>query len=169
MLRITAHSRVLCGGIVMKHLVRSPKDFWSAVMFLALGLATVVIAADYPMGTAGKMGPGYFPTLLGWLLTGIGALTLVFSLLNPGEALERFAYKDMALILGAVLLFGFLVRGAGLVLAIPVLILCSAWASTKFRWGPTILLAVGATVFCILLFVKALGLPLPILGHWFGF
>lgn len=148
--------------------IRSPKDFWSGIMFLAIGLGTVIIAREYPLGTAGRMGPGYFPTVLGWLLAAISAVTLIGAFTTQGAPLERFAYKDMLLILGAVVLFGFLVRSAGLALAIPVLILVSAYASTKFRWRPTIALAVGATIFCILLFVKALGLPIPIIGPWFG-
>lgn len=150
----------------MRTYVQSPKDFWSGMMFLAISLATVVIAQDYPMGTAGRMGPGFFPSVLGALLAVIGLVTLVNSFRTAGEALERFALRDMLLILGSVLLFGFLVRGAGLILAIPVLILISAFASTRFRWKASVALAVGATVFCILLFVKALGLPLPIVGPW---
>ena len=152
----------------MRTTIRSPKDFWSGIMFLAISIATVVIARDYPMGTAGRMGPGFFPSLLGWLLATIALVTLFNSLRTDGEKMERFAYKDMVLILGSVLLFGFLVRGAGLVVAIPVLILVSAFGSAKFRWKASVALAIGATIFCILLFVKALGLPLPIVGPWFG-
>ncbi|MBQ5965150.1 tripartite tricarboxylate transporter TctB family protein [Massilia sp. ZL223] len=152
----------------MRSTIRSPKDFWSGIMFLAISLATVLIAREYPMGTAGQMGPGFFPTMLGWVLGAIGMITLIGSLTTAGEPLERFAWKDMVLILGAVLLFGFLVRGAGLVVAIPVLILVSACGSVKFRWLPSLGLAIGATVFCVLLFVKALGLPLPVVGPWLG-
>jgi hypothetical protein len=152
----------------MRSYIRSPKDFWSGLLFLAISLATVLIARDYPMGSAGRMGPGYFPSLLGWLLAIIGFVTLVNSFRIDGKALERFAIKDMVLILGSVLLFGFLVRGAGLVVAIPVLIMISAFGSAKFSWKASVALAVGATISCILLFVKALGLPLPIIGPWFG-
>lgn len=152
----------------MRSHVRSPKDFWSGMMFLAISLATVLIAQDYPMGTAGRMGPGFFPSVLGGLLGLIGLGTLINSFRTDAEALERFAIKDMVLILGSVLLFGFLVRGAGLIVAIPALIMISAFGSTKFRWKASVALAVGATIFCILLFVKALGLPLPIIGPWFG-
>lgn len=152
----------------MRSAIRSPKDFWSGIMFLAISLATVIIAQDYPMGTAGRMGPGFFPSLLGGLLALIALVTLVNSLRIDGEPMERFAYKDMALILGSIFLFGFLVRGAGLAVAIPVLIVISAFGSTKFRWKATVALASGAAIFCILLFVKALGLPLPIVGPWLG-
>ena len=75
----------------------------------------------------------------------------------------------VVLILVAVLLFGFLVRGAGLIPAALVLILMSAYASPKFTWGASILLAIGLAVFAVLVFVKLLGLPMPILGPWLGF
>ena len=74
----------------------------------------------------------------------------------------------MILITIAVFLFGFLVRGAGLAVVIPILIITTAYASIHFRWGATVLLAIGMTVFCVLVFIKGLGLPLPILGSWFG-
>ena len=152
----------------MRSFIRNPIDFWSGIMFLAISLATVIIARDYPMGTAGRMGPGFFPSALGWILAAISAVTLIGSVTTKGAPLERFAWKDMFLILGSVLLFGFLVRGAGLAGAIPVLILVSAFGSARFRWPAAAALAVGATIFCVLLFVKALGLPLPIVGPWLG-
>ncbi|OON64082.1 small permease of tripartite tricarboxylate transporter [Massilia sp. KIM] len=148
--------------------IRSAKDFWSGIMFLAIALSTIVIAQDYPMGSAGRMGPGFFPAMLGWILAAIALVVLIGALTKPGEALEPLAWKDLVLVLAAVLLFGFLVRGAGLAIAIPLLIVVSAFGSVKFRWKPTLALAAGATVFCVLLFVKALGLPLPVLGSWFG-
>lgn len=152
----------------MSSFIRNPKDFWSGVMFLALGLAAVIIARDYPMGSAGRMGPGYFPTALGWILSGIGAVCVGRSFFTKGEALEKFAFKELFLILVSVLLFGAIVRGAGLAIAIPVLIIASAYASKKFGWVPAIALSIGLTIFSVLLFVKALGLPMPVIGPWFG-
>lgn len=160
----------------MSSLIRKPKDFWSGIIFAVTGLAAVIIATDYPMGTAVKMGPAYFPTVLGGLLVVIGLMAIIRSLLNvgvpgsssePGRTIERFAFREGFLVLVATVLFGLLVRGAGLAVALPVLLLMSAYASIKFRWGASLALAAGLTVFCILIFVKALGIPLPILGSWF--
>lgn len=153
----------------MPSFIRNPKDFWSGIMFLLFGLAAVVIARDYTMGSAGRMGPAYFPTVLGWILAAIGAIALLRSFMTSGEGVEKFAMKELLLVLVAVLLFGALVRGAGLVAAVIVLIVLSAYASTKFRWTSALALAVGLAVFSVLLFVKALGLPMPILGSWFGY
>lgn len=156
--------------------IRKPKDFWSGIIFAGTGLATVFIAADYPMGTAVKMGPAYFPTVLAGLLVLIGLAAIIRSLLDvgmlgsPGEpdrTIERFAFKEGFLVLAATVLFGVLVRGGGLAVALPVLVLMSAYASIRFRWGYALALAAGMTVFCVLVFAKALGIPLPILGSWF--
>ncbi|SFU93284.1 tripartite tricarboxylate transporter TctB family protein [Pseudoduganella namucuonensis] len=152
----------------MKTFIQDPKEFWSGAIFAAFGLAAVAIGQDYPVGTAGRMGPGYFPIALGAILGLIGLVSIARSLLRPGEALERFAFKEAALILSGVLLFGLLVRGAGLAVAIPVMVLLSARASAGFRLKSTLPLAAAATLFCVLIFVAGLGLPMPVLGSWFG-
>jgi hypothetical protein len=149
--------------------IRHPKDFWTGTIFLLFGLAAVLLGQDYPMGTAGRMGPAYFPTVLGSLLALIGLTAIVRSLLREGEAVGKFYVKEVVLILSAVLLFGFLMRGAGLVPATMVLLLMSAYASPKFRWGEMLLLAVGLTIFAVAVFVKLLGLPMPVFGPWLGF
>jgi hypothetical protein len=153
----------------LSSIIRNPKDFWSGVMFLIFGIFTVVVARDYSMGSAGRMGPAYFPTVLGGILALLGAIGVIRSLIKPGEAIEKFALKELGLIVAAVLLFGILMRGAGMLVAIPVLVILSAYASDKFKAGTSIALAIGAAIFCSLVFVKGLGLPMPLLGSWFGF
>lgn len=153
----------------MSSLIRNPRDFWSGVIFIIFGAAAVIIGSDYSMGTAGRMGPAYFPTVLGALLTVIGAIAVLRSLMTSGAPLEKFAIREIVLILAAVLLFGFLVRGAGLIAAVLVLIMLSAYASAKFRLLPTALLAIGLAAFAVLVFIMGLGLPMPMIGPWFGF
>ena len=153
----------------MASFIRHPKDFWTGIIFVFFGLAAVYIGQDYQMGTVGRMGPAYFPTILGTLLALIGAAAITRSLLRPGEAIGKFYLKNLALILLAVILFGVLMRGAGLVPAVLAVVLVSAYASPKFTWLPTLLIAAGLAVFSIVVFVKLLGLPLPILGPWLGF
>jgi hypothetical protein len=148
--------------------IRNPRDFWSGIIFFIFGVTAVVIGDDYSMGTAGRMGPGYFPTVLGGMLAIIGGISVARSLFRSGMPLEKFAVKELFLILLAVLLFGFLVRGAGLVVAVLALILVSGFASIKFRFMPFALLAIGLAAFAVLVFVKGLGLPMPMIGPWFG-
>ena len=119
----------------MPSFIRHPKDFWTGIIFLAFGLAAVLIGREYSMGQAAKMGPAYFPTILGWILATIGAIGVIRSFILHGEPIERFAIRELVIILVAVLLFGGLIRGAGLVPATMVLIVLSAYASPKFSWG----------------------------------
>jgi Tripartite tricarboxylate transporter TctB family len=148
--------------------VRNPKDFWTGAIFTGLGVATVAIARGYPMGTATRMGPGYFPTVLGAMLAVIGLIAIVRSFLQSGAPIKGFAWKPLILVLGATVLFGLLVREAGLALALVIMVMVSAFASVMFRWVPSVALAVGLAAFSVIVFVKALGLPMPALGSWFG-
>jgi putative tricarboxylic transport membrane protein len=148
--------------------VRNPKDFWAGTLYLVIGVAAVWIARDYTMGTAVRMGPGYFPTMLGGTLMLVGLVSLVRSFYAPGEPIEAFALKPLTIVIGSTLVFGALVRGAGLAVALPIFVLLGAAASIKFRWGVAAALAAGLTLFCVVVFVKGLGIPLPILGPWFA-
>lgn len=152
----------------MPSFIRHPKDFWTGIIFLFFGLGAIIIGLDYEMGTAGRMGPAYFPTVLGSLLSIVGAIAVIRSFLQPGEAISKFYVKEIVIILSAVLLFGFMMRGAGLVPAVLVIVLLSAYASPKFRLGQAALLAGGLAIFAVVVFVKLLGLPMPIFGPWFG-
>ena len=149
-------------------MIRSTKDFWTGLIYLSFGVSAILIARDYSLGTGGKMGPAYFPTILGGLLVVIGAIAVIRSFVVPGAPIGAFAFKGLILVTVAVLVFGFVVRGAGLVVALPLLVIISAVASSRFRWRPTLIMAAGLTIFCVLVFIKGLGIPLPIVGPWFG-
>jgi hypothetical protein len=149
-------------------MIRSTKDFWTGLIYIFFGFSAVLLARDYGMGTALKMGPAYFPSILGGLLAVIGIISLIRSFIERGGPIGGFAFKGLLLVVGSTLLFGLIVRGAGLAVALPLLVIISAYASVRFRWGPSLVLAAGITLFCILVFLKGLGVPLPILGSWFG-
>lgn len=149
-------------------MIRSVKDFWTGLIYVFFGSSAVIIARDYGMGTALKMGPAYFPTVLGGLLVLIGIISLVRSFVRAGSPIGSFTVKGLLLVVASTVVFGLIVRGAGLVVALPVLVIVSAYASDEFRWGPSLALAAGLTVFCILVFLKGLGIPLPMVGPWFG-
>ena len=149
-------------------MIRSTRDFWTGAIYALIGLSAVLIARDYPMGSAVRMGPAYFPTLLGIILMVVGAVALIRSFIVPGTPIGAFAIKGLLLVVFSVSLFGFIVRDAGLVIALPLLVFISALASNQFRWVPTIALATGLTLFCSLVFIKGLGVPLPLIGPWFG-
>jgi hypothetical protein len=144
------------------------KDFLIGIIYIAFGLSAVVIAREYSMGTALRMGPAYFPTVLGGLLILVGLISVARAYLQSGTQVGGFALKKLALITLAVGVFGLIVKGTGLIIALPVLVILSAFASNEFRWGPSFALAAGLTLFCVFVFIMGLGVPLPILGSWFG-
>jgi hypothetical protein len=148
--------------------VGQSKDFWSGVIFLAVGVGFVRFGRTYPMGTAVHMGPAYFPTALGGLLALIGLIAIVRALLRPGQAVGRIAYGKLALVTASNVLFALLLRPLGLAAALIALAVVSAYASKQFRWPVALSLAVGLASGSAIIFVWLLGLPIPILGTWLG-
>jgi putative tricarboxylic transport membrane protein len=153
----------------MPSFIRNAQDFCAGVIFLCFGLAAVLLGRSYPMGTTGDMGPAYFPSVLGGLLALVGAASVLRSTVLRGAALPRFAFRNAGLIIGGTVLFGLLIRAAGLPLAIIALVMAGGLASARFRLRPFLALAAGMAVFSVLVFVKGLALPMPVLGAWFGF
>jgi len=149
-------------------MIRSIKDFSSGLIYIFFGSSAILLGREYGMGTALKMGPAYFPSLLGGLLVLVGAIAILRSFLVHGTPIGEIAFKGLILVVASVILFGVTVRGAGLAIALPLLVISSAMASSRFRWGWTLAMAVGLTVFCVLVFIKGLGVPLPVIGAWFG-
>jgi len=147
---------------------RNPKDLWTGLLYIFFGASAMIIARDYPMGTGSRMGPAYFPTVLGALLAGLGAIAVIRSFIAQGAPIGGFAFKGLALVTVSVVVFGFLVRGAGLVIALPLLVIISAYASDHFQWRSTLIMAAGLTIFCALVFIKGLGIPMPVIGPWLG-
>jgi putative tricarboxylic transport membrane protein len=147
--------------------VQNPKDFWTGMIYLAVGAGVIFIARNYSVGTASRMGPGYFPLALSGLLIIFGLVAVVRSFIVPGEPIGAFAWKPMVLVLGATALFGALISTLGLVIALLALVLVSAAASEKFRFDwRAVLGLVALIIFCSLVFVKGLGVPMPLFGPW---
>jgi hypothetical protein len=149
--------------------IRNPRDFWAGAIYLALGLAVLWIGHGYPIGSSARMGPGYFPAALGALLTLFGMASVARSFVRAGEPIAPFAWRPLLLVLGSVVVFGLLVNGVGALIALPVLVVIAALASRYSRLDATSVAAlVGIVAFCVLVFMKGLGLPMPLLGNWLG-
>jgi hypothetical protein len=149
--------------------IRNARDFWAGAIYLALAIAVIFIGRDYQFGTSARMGPGYFPTVLGAVLAIIGIVSIGRSFIRPGEAISAIAWRPLALVLGATVLFGLLLPRAGVLIALPCLIVVSALASRNSRPDVTSIAAlVGVVAFCVVVFVKGLGVPMPLVGTWFG-
>jgi hypothetical protein len=147
---------------------RNPKDLWTGVLFIAVGLAAIIFVRNHQMGTAMRMGPAYFPTMLGLLQVMIGIAVMLRAFVRPGLPLGQFALGKVAWIVGAIVLFGMLLRGLGLIAAIVVIVVLSAYASKNFRWPVALTLAVGIAVCSAIIFVLLLGIPIPMIGTWIG-
>jgi hypothetical protein len=144
------------------------KDFWAGAIYIALGAAAVWLARGYAFGTASRMGAGFFPTVLGSILAGIGALSLLRAFVGNGSPVGPIGVRPMVLVAGATVLFGLLATSAGFVVALVVLALISAAASRHFRLELRAIAGLALLVaLCALVFVKGLGIPLPLLGSWF--
>jgi Tripartite tricarboxylate transporter TctB family len=149
--------------------IRNPRDFWAGAIYVALAIVVIWIGRDYELGTSARMGPGYFPTALGSLLAILGLVSIARSFIRPGEAISAIAWRPLTLVLGSTVLFGLLLPRAGVLVALPCLIVASALASRNSRADATSVAAlVGLVAFCVVVFVKGLGVPMPLIGTWFG-
>ena len=194
----------------MKLKIKAPKDFWAGLMFIGFGAFFMIWAlTHYQMGSAVRMGPAYFPAVLGGLAVFLGVLVLIeaFALEGPPLPLSfniidlviavliyvvlgwifkgagingewavllgtvilvplsvrlRPATKPLVLISAACVIYGYLMKPLGLVLATGLLVFISAFGGHEFKWKEVTILFLILIVFSILVFVKGLTLPFPI-------
>ena len=153
-----------------------PKNFWGGVIFAALGLMFAVIArgvtlgdkvllTGYTMGTPARMGPGFFPFWLGAILVVLGLVISVAAVGTHAGAegrLERFHWKPLAWVLGAIVIFGVLLKPLGMLLSGMVLIVGAGLGAHEFSLKRSLLLGVFLVVFSALVFVIGLKLPIPL-------
>jgi hypothetical protein len=148
-------------GELQRMKIKAWKDFWAGLMFIGIGLVFAIGANHYPMGSAVRMGPAYFPKILGWLTVALGVVVFIMGFVREGEKPRAINWKIMGWILGAVVAFGLLTGplNAGLVLACLAIVIMSAYGGYDFRIKEVIPLAVGITIVTVLVFVNGLGLP----------
>lgn len=132
---------------------------------MVFGLFFALNALSYKMGTAAKMGPGYFPFWLGALLTALGfyVLTKSISSKTPREEIGGWNWKIVIWIAGSVALYGILLPTLGFMLSVFILVLISASASHEFAWKSTVLNGIFLVTFTYLAFVQGLNLQFPLL------
>ena len=154
-----------------------PKDFWSGIMFAAIGamfalvafglkLGDTVLIPGYSMGTPARMGPAYFPFWLGLILMALGLLIAFNGIRTEGGAEARFPtfhWKPILYVLGSVIMFGIILKPVGMLISGFLLVIVSSVGNPEeFRPKTTIILGVGLVIFCALVFVAGLKLPIPL-------
>jgi hypothetical protein len=149
---------------------RALKDLLAGGIFIGFGLAFAIGAAtSYEIGTTLRMGPGYFPLLVGGLLTVLGGLIVAKGFIaGEGAELGSIPWKAAVLILGAFVVFGATVRGLGLIPSLFITVLMAAFAGQRTSIVAPVAIAVGLTILSILIFIVALQLRLPLIGPWIG-
>ena len=151
--------------------IKSQRDFWSGLMFIALGAGFAWGATNYSFGSSARPGPGYFPFGLGIILAALGALVTFKALTiesEGGDPIGKFAWKPLIVVLGAVALFGILLPRLGLVATLPILVIVASLAGDEFHIGEALLSAAVLTVGSWLIFIKGLGLTLPLWPAFMG-
>ena len=158
--------------------IKSQTDLWAGLMFIAFGVFFMVVALGtpefinqivgqklipgYQMGSSVRMGPAYFPVVLGGMLAALGLIVLLDSIVEEGPEVATFHFRPLIFIAISSLAFAYLLKPLGLVLASVALVFISAYGGHEFKFKEVALMSVVLVIFSVLVFVKALSLPFPI-------
>ncbi|MGE0224566.1 MAG: tripartite tricarboxylate transporter TctB family protein [Acetobacteraceae bacterium] len=142
--------------------LRNPQDLAAGLFLVAFAAFAWYLASDLPMGRLVRMGPGYLPVVLCWLLGGIGVIIAARGFTIEGPRLERWAWRPLIALCASLIVFGFLLERAGLALTIIATTLIASLAAPGIRWISTLILGAVLAVMSTILFVWLLGLPLQI-------
>jgi uncharacterized membrane protein len=144
--------------------VRNNKDFWGGAMLLVIGAAAMIIARGYPFGSMLRMGPGYFPMILGAVLCAFGLYLAVRGLRSNAQVAGSWSLRALIVLPLAFVLFGILMTHAGFIPALMLLIFGSAAGGREFKFVEVAILTLVLTMLCVAVFIFGLGLPYPLLA-----
>jgi len=147
----------------MKIALRSNKDFWAGIMLIATGAASIFIARGYPFGSTMRMGPGYFPSVLGAILLLFGIYVMIIGLRRGEKIAVHCSLRALIVLSLSLVAFGVLMKHAGFIPALVVLIFGSASAGREVKFVEVLLLTVTLTGLSVAVFIWGLGLPYPLI------
>ncbi|MGH8648808.1 MAG: tripartite tricarboxylate transporter TctB family protein [Burkholderiales bacterium] len=153
----------------MKFDWRSNRDFFAGLQYIVVGALGMWIARDYPFGSALRMGPGYFPSVLGGMMVVFGIAVMMKGVKNNEKIQGNWSIRALIVLPLATVIFGILMETAGFIPAMLVLIPFSAAASREFKWIEIVLLTIGLTVLSTAGFIYGLGLPYPLIKGMWGY
>lgn len=139
------------------------KEMAAGLLILLIGLAALLIVTDYNIGTARRMGPGYFPLILSGLLSVVGALIMVAGIKSEAKSLPNVSWQPMVVIFISLLGFMLGMFLAGLLPAIVLTVAISSMADKNSTWKDVALLAALVPLAAWLIFNQGLSLPIPFL------
>jgi len=145
--------------------IKSPQDLGAAAVFMAIGLAGIYFGHDLTFGTAARMGPGYFPVILSWIIVAIGVIVGIKALTIEGPGIEPIQLRPILIIILAILAFGYLIDRAGLAITAVLLTVLAAFARRDVNLVEAILLGVCLAIFAVVVFVYGLSQPF---SAWWG-
>jgi hypothetical protein len=146
--------------------IKSQRDFWSGLMFIAVGVAFAWGSTYYSMGSSARPGPGYFPFGLGVLMSILGGMVLFKSLtleVEGGDPIGPWAWKPLGFIVIVVLIFGWALPHLGMFIALPLLVVFSAMAGDEFKVKDAIINSIVLTAGSWVIFIWGLKLTIPLL------
>jgi len=154
---------LMIGGVYVGFIpfVRAPRDLGSSFVLVIIGATALYFGAELTMGTAGRMGPGYFPRLLAWLIIAIGIFLGLMSLSTEGPPISPPQFRPLVFVLGSISIFGYLMDVIGLAVTAVIIVLIAALARPQFKMKESLLLGIGLSIGTVLIFVYALGQSLP--------
>jgi len=151
----------------MKHDLRNNKDFLSGLMFIAIGVVGIWMALDYPFGSALRMGPGYFPTVLSGIMIAFGLYVMANGLRSKVLVQGNWSVRALIVLPVSMVTFGVLMELTGFIPALVALVIVAAAAGKEFKFVEVLPLTIGLTVVCTAGFIYGLGLPYPLIkGLW---
>jgi len=146
--------------------LRNNKDFLAGLIFVLIGVLAVAVARDYPMGTAMRMGSGYFPAVLGGILILLGAWVLARGIRSGEKVKGEWGWKPLALVALSIVLFGFLMARLGLIPALAAVLFVSAAGGREFRVKEVLVLTALMSVFAVLVLLYLLKMPYPLIAGY---
>jgi len=153
----------------MKFDWRNNRDFFGGLMYIVTGAAGWWIARDYPFGSALRMGPGYFPTVLSWMMIAFGVAILIMGVKNNVKIAGNWSIRALIVLPLSTIAFGYMMEEVGFLPAMLVLIPFSAAAGREFKLVEIAMLTVGLTILCTAMFIYGLGLPYPLIKGMWGY
>jgi len=148
----------------MKFDLRNNRDFLAGLLFVLIGVLAVAVARGYPMGTAMRMGSGYFPAVLGGILILLGTWVMARGIRSGEKVKGEWGWKPLALVTLSIVLFGFLMARLGLVPALAAVLFVSAAGGREFRVKEVLILTALMSVFAVVVLLYVLKMPYPLIA-----